>query len=81
MIAVLSNEESLRELCDYLYARVSDLRSEQSYDFDDFKDHISGLIDVVHPNWVFDCISNFTFIHPLRCSHSMNILTKAGANI
>jgi hypothetical protein len=73
IIAVLSNEDSLHALCEYLYSRVCELRTEQSYDFDDFKDHLSGLIDVVQPNWVFDCISNFTFIHPLRCSHSMKI--------
>lgn len=73
LIVVVSKQEALDELCDYMYKRISEIRTECRYDYDDFKDHISGLMYPVQATWVFDCISNFTFIHPQKCSHMMKL--------
>lgn len=67
-LVVVSNAEAANDFCRQLYMSVSDIRKECAYDFGDFVDHLNWFVGVVLSDWIFNCISNYTFENPLRTS-------------
>jgi hypothetical protein len=67
ILAIVSSKESLEDLYRALYSSISVLRVPLQYDWEDFLDHVDGLVVALHADWVFDCISNFMVLDPFRC--------------
>lgn len=58
-----------------LYASIIQIRQPLIYDYEDFIDHIDGVIITLHADWVFDCISNYIVSDPSKSTYRINYLT------
>jgi hypothetical protein len=74
---VVTSAEAANEFCQQVFISIDDIRKECAYDYGDFIDHLNGFVAVILSDWIFDCISNFSFGHPLQPSRFRVVLDRS----
>lgn len=76
---VVTSEEAANLFSRQVYLAIDAVRQECAYDFGDFVDHLTGFVAVVHSDWIFNCISNYSFVNPLSPSQFRYELDRSDA--